>query len=149
MSESESKEQQSVEAAPTDYRHDLAGQGIGAYSGNSPHGEPGAGSYGGGRGTDYSPSEGSSLAEQPNETTSTPDPALADQMGAGSGERSAHDPRGAPDFGRKGRSINAPRSQGPLSELWDEDVPPKDPHAYDEEDAARWRAGREKPAAGT
>ncbi len=146
MPEPDREDQQSVQQAPTDYRHDLGGQGAGSYSGSSPRRQPAAGNYGGGRGTDYSPSPGSSLAEQPDETTQGSAPALADQMGAGSLERSAHEPKGDPDFGRDGRSVNTPGSQGPLGKLWDEEAPAKDPHAYDDEDSARWRAGREKPS---
>lgn len=51
--------------------------------GTSEKKDTGAGSYGGGRGTDYSPASGSSLVEQPNDPDHVSDRRMRDQLGGG------------------------------------------------------------------
>ena len=138
-----------LDRPPEHVVEDPRGQGAGAYSGAAGHDAAGAAGYGRGRGTDFAPGPGSSAVEQPETTVSHADPALADQLGGGSRERSAYGAAANSDFGREGRSIQSPKSQGPLGDRWDEDVPPRDPHEYGPEDAERWRAGNTEPLPAT
>lgn len=119
-----------LDRPPRDYREDPRGQEAGSYSGSSGDSQPGPGDYGGARGTDYGDSSPSgSAAEQAADPLSAPDPALMDQLGAGPRERPAHGARGEADFGRAGRSVNAPPSEGPLGELWEQSPETKDSHS--------------------
>lgn len=147
MADSTPEDRQRLDRPPRDLREDPRGQGAGAYTSSPDGGEPAAGDYGGGRGTDYarSPDAGSSPDRQTPPSVSAPDPALEEQLGAGPEQRNAGGAAGGTDFGRTGRSVNNPPSQGPSGDRRDEHVEARDPPSYDEEGGERWRAGKAKP----